>query len=78
MFLLVELSIPTVESYKYLGIELSAANDCLIVHWEKLSERADKAINETQCKNTLELQGLKYPKSFGKPQQYRSSLIAMQ
>ena len=42
--------IPVVESYKYLGIELSADRDYLKTHWEKLSEKADKAIQRLNAR----------------------------
>ena len=50
------LSIPIVESYKYLGIELSAADDYLLAHWEKLSEKADKAIQRLNARTLWSFQ----------------------
>lgn len=44
------LSIPVVKSYKYLGVELSADNDYLTPHWEKLTEKANKAIQRLNAR----------------------------
>ena len=44
------LQIPLVESYKYLGLELSAEKDYLAQQWVKLTETAKKAIQRLNAR----------------------------
>ena len=44
------VSVPTVESYKYLRTELSAAEDYLIAYREQLSEIADRVIKRLNAR----------------------------
>lgn len=45
------LDVPIVQSYKYLGIELSAGNDYLSRHWDELAKKANKAIQRLNARS---------------------------
>ncbi|XP_018497125.1 uncharacterized protein LOC108865008 [Galendromus occidentalis] len=44
------LPIPKVDSYKYLGLVLSADDDYLSQHWDQTSEKANQAIQRLNAR----------------------------